>query len=40
MMVNEVNYKCRFCGKVYKTWDDMVKHKKITSHLGIDVLEK
>ncbi len=39
MMTTTINYKCKECSKVYKTWEDILKHKKVTSHLGIEVIE-
>ena len=39
MMAESLNYKCKSCGKIYKTWDALVKHKKISGHLGVDVIE-
>ena len=39
VLENLVKYQCRACSKVYKTWDGILKHKKVTSHLSIEVLE-
>ena len=41
MMVTDehVCFRCRSCNKVYKSFDGLVRHKKHTKHLGIEVVE-
>lgn len=40
MVIDEhIVYKCRKCNKVYKTFARLIQHKRLTDHLGIEVVE-
>ena len=38
-MMAEPHYKCRECNRIYMGFEELVRHKKRSKHLGIIVIE-